>query len=95
MLVLLSLPLRWLLLLLQGKEKFLEQFIGEDDDEDQQQQQQEQDAAAAAAAGLKTKKGPQKPAEHRALFRGNLDDHFRWDVRLMLVVGLCACMCCL
>jgi U3 small nucleolar RNA-associated protein 25 len=63
-----------LLLLLQGKEKFLEQFIGEDDDEDQQQQQEQ---VAAAAAGLKTKKGPQKPAEHRALFRGNLDDHFR------------------
>jgi hypothetical protein len=58
---------------LQGKEKFLEQFIGDDDDEDQQQQEHE----AAAAAGAKSKKGPQKPAEHRALFRGNLDDHFR------------------
>ncbi|WIA34691.1 hypothetical protein OEZ86_013004 [Tetradesmus obliquus] len=62
----------------QGKEKFLEQFVGEDDDDSQQQQEHD----AAAAAGAKSKKGPQKPAEHRALFRGNLDDHFRLGIRI-------------
>ena len=78
--LLLLLPLLLLLLLLsaavsmQGKEKFVEQFMGDGDEEEQQQEQQQLEAAAAA--GHKTKGAP-KPAEHRALFAGNLDDHFR------------------
>lgn len=59
--------------LLQGKEKFVEQFIGDEDDEDLDKANA---LEAAAAAGQKTKAAP-KPAEHRALFHGNLDDHFR------------------
>jgi U3 small nucleolar RNA-associated protein 25 len=58
----------------QGKEKFVEQFVGDDDDDETLAQQEA--AEATAAAGHKTK-AALKPAEHRALFSGNLDDHFR------------------
>jgi hypothetical protein len=34
-------------------------------------------SGAAASEGGKKQKGTQKPAEHRALFKGNTDDHFR------------------
>lgn len=61
----------------QGKEKFIEQFIGDDDDQEDGQQQQQQGDEGGGEGVKKKTKGVQKPAEHRALFRGNLDDHFR------------------
>jgi U3 small nucleolar RNA-associated protein 25 len=59
----------------QGKEKFIEQFAGSDDD----------DAGGndgASGDGGKGRKGAPKPAEHSALFRGSLDDHFRLGIRI-------------
>lgn len=65
----------------QGKEKFIEQFVGENEDDDVDAQQQQ----VVGEQGKQKTKGIPKPAEHRALFRGNKDDHFRWV--------MCVCVC--
>jgi U3 small nucleolar RNA-associated protein 25 len=60
----------------QGKERFLEQFAGDDDEEEQQQ---------GGGGGKKDQGGAswqRKPAEHRALFGGNTDDHFRFGIKI-------------
>jgi U3 small nucleolar RNA-associated protein 25 len=54
---------------IQRKEKFLEEF-DEDDDEEEENDERAKKALA------------RKPAEHRALFHGNLDDHFRLGIKL-------------
>ena len=52
----------------QGKEKFVEQFAGEDDGQEEQGEQQQQGGKGSRR---------QKPSEFRGLFSGNPDDHFR------------------
>lgn len=54
----------------------MEQFIGDEDDDESDEDEND------VSDGQKKRKGAAKPAEHRALFRGNLDDHFR-----------CVCVC--
>ncbi|KXZ45449.1 hypothetical protein GPECTOR_54g190 [Gonium pectorale] len=55
----------------QGKERFVEQFTDPEDAQD------EEALDAATRARLAS-----KPAEHRAMFAGNLDDHFRLGIKV-------------
>eukprot|EP00198_Chlamydomonas_reinhardtii_P002817 XP_001692153.1 predicted protein [Chlamydomonas reinhardtii] len=55
----------------QGKEKFLEQFT---DPEEMAEEENMDEAARARLAA--------KPSEHRALFAGNIDDHFRLGIKV-------------
>lgn len=64
---------------IQRKERFQDEF-GPDDDDDEQKDDN------AALAGAKTDREraalARKPPEHRALFHGNVDDHFRLGIKL-------------
>ncbi|GLC42263.1 hypothetical protein PLESTM_001310300 [Pleodorina starrii] len=56
----------------QGKERFVEQFT---DPEEGDMAEEDMDAAAKARLAA-------RPPEHRALFAGNVDDHFRLGVKV-------------
>ena len=57
---------------IQNKQRFLEEFGAGDDEEGE-----EAGLSAREKAALQ-----RKPAEHRGLFAGNLDDHFRLGIKL-------------
>ncbi|GIL58206.1 hypothetical protein Vafri_13325 [Volvox africanus] len=56
----------------QGKQRFVEQFM--DPEEGEQAEGNPDDAARARVAA--------QPPEHRALFSGNVDDHFRLGIKV-------------
>ena len=58
---------------IQKKHRFLEEFgVDDEDDEGEEGGLSEREKAALA----------RKPAQHRALFAGNVDDHFRFGIKL-------------
>ena len=52
---------------IQGKSRFLEEFGDEEEEE---------------AGAKEAKRKLQTPAEHQALFAGDMDDHFRFGIKI-------------
>lgn len=66
---------------IQQKRRFLEEF-GSEEDEEQEADGGGKEGAKANGADRAKAGLARKPAEHRALFHGNLDDHFRVGIKL-------------